>query len=231
MPLKKLALLATLSIMGVTSFATYEVIYPNVPVHFVKPDLGEFKPDLGEWIQADPVYSIWLSVGVPYDCTTIEPLENTQPLGGTYTKKFSGCKQLQERNVTTSEKNTVSGLLRNSLTNKENQVLNGASYSQNAIGTKIVTDCKYSPPGSNNVYIWYDIATNDAYTVTYGMNLDWNNVNKINNVNRKIKQTKPDSFVSDGYIYTRGAFKAKYEYFERTYYYYYYEVCRQPVAK
>lgn len=224
MPLKKLALLAALSIMGVTSFATYEVIYPNVPVHFVKPDLGE-------WIQADPVYSTWVSIGVPYDCTTIEPLENTQPLGGTYTKNFSGCKQLQERNVTTSEKNTVSGLLRNSSTNKENQVLNGASYSQNAVGTKVVKDCQFShggPTGSNR---WYDIATNDGYTKTYGIGIDWNGVKKIDTANRKTTYPIVSNFIADGYVYTRGAAKPKGEYYEKTYYYYYYEICREPVAK
>lgn len=222
MSLKKLVLLASLSVISVTSLAKYDVIYPNVPVHF---------KNLGLWVQSEPLYSNWINIGNPYDCTSANPLEDTQSLGLTYSKTFYGCKQSQERTLTTSEQHTVSGEVRNSFVSKENQILNNITYTKDSVGTKIVKDCQFShggPTGSNR---WYDIATTDGYTKTYGIGIDWNGVKKIDTANKKTTYPKVSNFIADGYVYTRGAAKPKGEYFEKTYYYYYYEICREPVAK
>jgi hypothetical protein len=186
--------------------------------------------DFGQWLQTAPVYTGWVNLESPHDCTSAIPLENTQTLNSTYVKTFSGCTQSQERTVTTSEKNTVTGVVRNVVNTKENQVLTNVTYTANAIGTKVVKECGYSAV-SGHAYRWYDIATYDGYTTTYGMGLQWDGSTKIDTTNISKTYPKAATFVNGGYTYTRGAFKEKGSHYDglRSYYYYY-EVCREPIA-
>lgn len=185
--------------------------------------------DFGQWLQTDPVYTSWRNLEAPHDCTSAAPLENTQTIGSSYVKTFAGCKQSQERDVTTSEKNTVTGNVRNVKTTKETKLVTDATYTVNAIGTKVVKECFHSDSAAS--YRWYDIATSDNYTTTYGMGLDWNGSKKINTVNISKTYPKAATFVSEGYVYTRGVFKVKSSYYDQNRsFYYYYEVCREPVT-
>lgn len=217
MSFKKQLIFSALLLAGTTSFSQYQVQYPNSPVTF---------KDIGEWVQLEPHYTDWLDVGKPYDCTSANPLENTQTLGHTYTKNFYGCHQLQERQKNIAEKNTSSNEIRNSISLKETQILSDTSYSVSAVGTKIVKDCKYST--SAPLYGWYDIATTDIYTSTYGMAIDWDGSKKINNMNNSQSFPKNDVFVHSNYTYSRGEFKQKKSYSQGKYYYVY-EVCREPI--
>lgn len=221
MHIKKLLLVPVLSLLGMNSFAEYQIQYPDIPVTF---------KDLGQWVPSDPVISTWINVGTPHDCQSASPLENTQPFGLTYTKTFSGCQQSQERTVTTGERHTVSGALRNQVNTTETKVLTDASYAVNSIGTKIVKECGYSAV-SGHAYRWYDIATYDGYTTTYGMGLQWDGSTKIDTTNISKTYPKAATFVNGGYTYTRGAFKEKSSHYDglRSYYYYY-EVCRELIA-
>lgn len=186
--------------------------------------------DFGQWIQTAPVYSVWRNLEAPHDCTSGEPLENTQTKGSTYVKTFSGCKQSQERDVTTSEKNSVTGNIRNTKTTKETQLLSNVTYTANAIGTKVVKECGYSA-SSGAFARWYDIATYDSYTNTYGMGLQWAGATLVNTVNSSKTYPKSTNVVNGGYTYTRGAFKEKGSHNSNIgTYYYYYEVCREPVT-
>lgn len=185
--------------------------------------------DFGQWLPTAPVYTDWRNLESPRDCTSAAPLENTQTAGSTYPKVFSGCKQSQEREVTTSEKNSITGTIRNVKTTKENQVLTDVTYTITATGTKVVKECFHSDSAAS--YRWYDIATSDNYTTTYGMGLDWNGSKKINTANISKTYPKAATFVSEGYVYTRGVFKVKSSYYDQNRsYYYYYEVCREPVT-
>lgn len=186
--------------------------------------------DFGQWIQTAPVYSSWRNLEAPHDCTSGEPLENTQTKGSTYVKTFSGCKQSQERDVTTSEKNSVTGNIRNTQTTKETQLLSNVTYTANATGTKVVKECGYSA-SSGAFARWYDIATYDGYTTTYGMGLQWAGATLVNTANSSKTYPKSANVVNGGYTYTRGVFKEKSTHNDniRTYYYYY-EVCREPVT-
>ena len=186
--------------------------------------------DFGQWLQTDPVYTGWRNLESPHDCTTAEPLENTQTLGSTYVKTFSGCKQSQERDVTTSEKNSITGIVRNLKTTKETQLLSDVTYNVNATGTKVVKECGYSAV-SGAFARWYDIATSDGYTTTYGMGLQWAGTTLVNTVNTTKTYPRAASYVSGGYTYTRGAAKEKYLYFDQNRsYYYFYEVCREKIS-
>lgn len=186
--------------------------------------------DFGQWLQTTPVYSGWRNLESPHDCTSGTPLENTQTKGSSYTKTFSGCKQSQERDVTTSEKNSITGVVRNTKTTKETQTLTDVTYTATAIGTKVVKECGYSA-SSGAFARWYDIATSDGYTTTYGMGLQWAGATLVNTANSSKTYPKAANYVSAGYVYTRGVFKEKTGHNEniRTYYYYY-EVCREPVT-
>jgi hypothetical protein len=186
--------------------------------------------DFGQWLETAPVYTGWRNLESPHDCTSAAPLENTQTLGSTYVKTFSGCKQSQERDVTTSEKNTVTGNVRNVKTTKETQLITDATYTTNATGTKIVKECGYSA-ASGAFARWYDIATYDGYTTTYGMGLQWAGATLVNTANSSTTYPKSANYVKSGYVYTRGAFKEKSGHNDniRTFYYYY-EVCREPVT-
>lgn len=312
MNIKKIILLPIFSLIGITSFAEYQIQYPNVPVVFK--DLGKWvstepvltnwlnvgsphdcenasplentqqlgvsyqktfsgckqsqertvttsekntvsgavrnvvstkeskvlanasytvnavgTTDFGQWIQTAPVYSGWRNLEAPHDCISGTPLENTQTAGSSYQKVFVGCKQNQERDVTTSEKNSITGVVRNTQTTKENHTLTDVTYTANAIGTKVVKECGYS--FSAKAYRWFDVATYDGYTTTYGMGLDWDGVRKINTTNSSKTYPKAVNYVDGGYTYTRGAFKEKGTHNDsiRTSYYYY-EVCREPVT-
>ncbi len=186
--------------------------------------------DFGQWIQTAPVYSGWRNLEAPHDCTSAAPLENTQTAGSSYQKVFAGCKQNQERDVTTSEKNSITGVVRNTQTTKETQTLTDVTYTVTAIGTKVVKECGYSA-ASGAFARWYDIATYDGYTNTYGMGLQWAGATLVNTANSSKTYPKAANVVNGGYIYTRGAFKEKGTHNDniRTYYYYY-EVCREPVT-
>lgn len=185
--------------------------------------------DFGQWLATEPVYTDWRNLDSPHDCTSAAPLENTQTLGSSYPKVFSGCQQTQERTITTSEKNTISGVVRNIVNTKETKLLTDATYTVTAIGTKVVKECGYSGT-SGHAYRWYDIANGDIYSSTYGMGLQWDGVTKIDTTNIDRTYPKATTFVNGGYIYTRGAYKMKGEYYDRRLYYYYYEVCREPVT-
>ena len=223
MKLKKILYIPLISLLGISSFADYIVQYPDQKVTF---------KNLGQWVQGDPVITEWINVGSPYDCTSAEPLEDTQPLGITYTKNFSGCQQLQERNVTHFEKHTISGVIRNSVTTKENQILTNATYSKNAVGTKVVKECSFSnASGKSNR--WIDVAKTNTqnYTITYGMQLQWLGQSLIYNINTSKTYAKTATFVYDGYVYTRGEYKTSSTYSEQNRLdYYYYELCREPIA-
>lgn len=221
MSIKKLLLVPVFSLIGMNSFAEYQIQYPDVPVTF---------KDYGQWVPTEPVLTAWVNVGSPHDCTSAEPLENTQPLGISYPKTFAGCQQSQERSVTTSEKNSVTGAIRNQKTVKETNVITDATYTITSIGTKVVKECMMSA-SSGAFARWYDIATYDGYTITYGMGLQWAGATLVNTANSSKTYPKETSYVKDGYVYTRGALKSKSTHNDqlRTYYYYY-EACREPVA-
>ena len=185
--------------------------------------------DFGQWIQTDPVYTGWRNLESPHDCTTAEPLENTQTLGSTYVKTFSGCKQSQERDVTTSEKNSITNVVRNVKTTKETQLLTNVTYTANATGTKVVKECGYSAAGGAFAR-WYDIATYEGYTTTYGMGLQWAGATLVNTANSSKTYPKAANVVNGGYTYTRGAFKEKGAHNSSiNTSYYYYEVCREKI--
>lgn len=218
---KKIILIPLVSVLSFYSFADYLVKYPLVDVAI---------KDFGQWIASEPIYTSWINKGSPYDCTSASPLENTMPVGISYTKTFSGCHQLQERSVTTSEKHSVTGAIRNQTTNTESNVLTDASYTASSIGTKVVKECISSNVGGN-AYRWYDTATYDGYTTTYGYGLEWAGVMLNFTVNTTKTYPKLASFVKDGYVYTRGVLKDKSIYSPaQNIYYYYYEACREPVT-
>lgn len=223
MKFKKILYIPFIYLLGTSAFAGYMVQYPNQQVNF---------KNFGEWVQSEPTVTAWVNVGTPHDCTSAEPLENTKPLGLTYTKIFSGCQQSQERNVTTFEKHTVSGAIRNSVTNMETQVLDNVTYSTNAVGTKIVKECSFSN-ASGKTNRWIDAAKTNSpnYTTTYGMSVEWLGTRLFFNINTNKTYSKSDTFLSGDYIYTRGAYTSKSTYSEQNRLdYYYYELCREPVA-
>lgn len=222
MKFKKILCIPLISLLGTSAFASYIVQYPNQPINF---------KNLGEWVQAEPNVTAWVNVGAPHDCTSAEPLENTKPLGLTYTKIFSGCQQSQERNVTTFEKHTVSGAIRNSVTNMETQVLKNVTYSTNAVGSKIVKDCSFSN-ASGKTNRWIDVARTNSpnYTTTYGLTIQWLGTSLVYTINTTNTYSKSDTFLAGDYIYTRGAYISKSTYSERDRLdYYYYELCREPI--
>lgn len=186
--------------------------------------------DFGQWLPTPPVYTDWRNLDSPHDCASAAPLENTQTAGSTYPKVFSGCKQSQEREVTNSEKNSITGIIRNVTKTKENKVLTDVTYTITATGTKVVKECGFSA-ASGAFARWYDIATYDGYTTTYGMGLQWAGATLVNTANSSKTYPKAANYVSAGYVYTRGVFKEKSGHNDniRTYYYYY-EVCREPVT-
>jgi hypothetical protein len=220
MNFKKNLAISIFSVLCTSSYATYIVQYPNVPISF---------KNLGQWIQNEPTYTNWLNIGSPYDCGSENPLENTQPLGITYVKTFSGCHQAQERIMTTSEKNTVSGVIRNSVDTKETKLLTDASYTVNAVGSKIVKECGYTVGNT----FWADAAQTNwpAYTTTYGSLIMWKGTTIKSNITTTTTSPKTATFVSAGYVYTRGTFMMNYTFSEQNRLdYYYNQICREPVS-
>lgn len=128
--MKKIALTLLIASFS-TSFATYQVVYPNQIVNFKSDIVKEtFTP-------TDPFISDWSDVGAPYDCNNYTP----DPAGYAYGVKFNqttnNCKMDQERTIQNRQISSITNEISNvGSPSVEKQTLENQSNTIEATGTR-----------------------------------------------------------------------------------------------
>lgn len=114
-----------------TSFATYQVVYPNQIVSFKSDIVKEtFTP-------TDSLISGWSDVGSPYDCSNYTPDASGYAYGVVFTQTTNDCKIDQERTIQQRQISSITQVVSNvGSPTVEKQTLNNQSNSLETTGTR-----------------------------------------------------------------------------------------------
>lgn len=128
--MKKIALTLLIASFS-TSFATYQVVYPNQIVNFKSDIVKEtFTP-------TDPTISEWANVGTVHDCSNYTPEASGYAYGVVFTQTTNNCKIDQERTIQQRQISSINGAISNvGSPTIEKQTLDNQPNSIEATGTR-----------------------------------------------------------------------------------------------
>lgn len=166
--MKKIALTLLIASFS-TSFATYQVVYPNQIVNFKSDIVKEtFTP-------TDPLISDWSDVGAPYDCSNYGPDPSGYSYGVKFTQISNNCKINQERTIQNRQISSISQAV--STVGEpivEQQVVENQTSSRDGTGTRynyIINIGSYTAWGTQSFGYF-----SPSYLSMYGANVNvWSN--------------------------------------------------------
>lgn len=145
-----------------TSFATYQVVYPNQIVSFKSDIVKEtFTP-------TDPLISGWSDVGSPYDCTNYTPATSDYAYGVVFTQTTNDCKIDQERTIQQRQISSITQVVSNvGAPLVEKQTLDNQTNNLEATGTRYNYTMKVGHY-KNGPYDYYGYFS-DSYMAIHGI--------------------------------------------------------------
>ena len=128
--MKKISLTLLLASFS-TSFASYQVVYPNQIVNFKSDIVNE------NFIPTDPLISEWITSSTPYDCSNYTPNAYEYAYGVIFTQSSNNCKIDQERTIQNRQISSITNIISNiGSPIIEKQTLNGQNNSKDTTGTR-----------------------------------------------------------------------------------------------
>lgn len=158
--MKKIALAFLITSFS-TSFATYQVVYPNQTVNF-KSDIvkGTFTP-------TDPLISEWADVGFPYGCSNYLPDASGYAYGVVFTQTSNDCQIDQERTIQQRQISSITNAISNvGVPVVEQRALDDQTNNLEATGTRYNYTMKVGHY-KNGPYDYYGYFS-DSYMSTHG---------------------------------------------------------------